>query len=480
MHFHKVTHILGLLLICLSAFMLLPVPFSLYYGESDAPAFLISAAISFVVGLIAYKATRLDGDLRPKEDFAIVTFAWLTLSFFGSLPFVLSGAIPSETDAFFETISGFTTTGASILTDIEHLPHGILFWRSLTHWIGGMGIIVLSLVILPFLGISGMPLFKAEIPGPVADKLAPRITETAKILWGVYMLFTVVETFLLMLGGLSFFDAICHTFGTMATGGYSTRNASVGAYHSLYLDSVITFFMLLAGTNFALHYRFLKGDFRAYIRNHEFLFFIGLIGVVTLFLCFDTFFVYDRDPVATLQKTLFQVASILTTTGYATADYEQWSPSSEFALLVLMMVGGCAGSTSGGIKIMRIHLLAKFVLSELRRHLHPQAVIPVRMNGVPVPKEVVTNVLGYFIFFILLFLLGVLAMSLLGLDMLSAFGAVAATLGNVGPGLGSVGPTDNYAHLPAAGKWLLSFFMLLGRLEIFTVIVLFSPDAWRK
>jgi trk system potassium uptake protein TrkH len=294
------------------------------------------------------------------------------------------------------------------------------------------------------------------------------------------MLFTVVETFLLMLGGLSFFDAICHTFGTMATGGYSTRNASVGAYHSLYLDSVITFFMLLAGTNFALHYRFLKGDFRAYIRNHEFLFFIGLIGVVTLFLCFDTFFVYDRDPVATLQKTLFQVASILTTTGYATADYEQWSPSSEFALLVLMMVGGCAGSTSGGIKIMRIHLLAKFVLSELRRHLHPQAVIPVRMNGVPVPKEVVTNVLGYFIFFILLFLLGVLAMSLLGLDMLSAFGAVAATLGNVGPGLGSVGPTDNYAHLPAAGKWLLSFFMLLGRLEIFTVIVLFSPDAWRK
>ncbi len=328
----------------------------------------------------------------------MVTFAWLTLSFFGSFPFVLSGAIPSETDAFFETISGFTTTGASILTDSEHLPHGILFWRSLTHWIGGMGIIVLSLVILPFLGIGGMQLFKAEIPGPVADKLAPRITETAKILCSVYMLFTVIETLLLMLGGLSFFDAICHTFGTMATGGYSTQNASVGAYHSFYIDGVITFFMLLAGTNFALHYRFLKGDFRAHIRNHEFLFFIGLVGLITLFICCDTFFVYDKDPIATLQKTLFQVASILTTTGYATADYELWSPSSEFTLFMLMIVGGCAGSTSGGIKIMRIHLLAKFVLNELRRHLHPQAVVPVRMNGEPVSREVVTNVLGYFIF----------------------------------------------------------------------------------
>jgi trk system potassium uptake protein TrkH len=464
----------------LAAAMLLPIPFSLYYGETDYQALLISAGITLVVGFIGFKSTRFAKDLRPKEGFAVVTFGWLSFSLFGSLPFLFSGAIPSFTNAFFETISGFTTTGASILTDIERLPHGILFWRSLTHWIGGMGIIVLSLAILPFLGVGGMQLFKAEVPGPVADRLTPRITETAKILWGVYVLLSAAEAGLLMLGGMDLFDALCHTFGTMATGGYSTRNASIAAYNSAYIDYVVIFFMVLAGTNFSLHYRFLKRDFRAYFRNTEFLFFLSIIGMATVIVFADTFFNQYQNAAVALRKTLFQVVSILTTTGYSTEDYEKWSFGSQFILFVMMFMGGCAGSTGGGMKIMRIHLLVKFVFSEITRLLHPHAVVPVRIGQTAVPREVATNVLGFFVLSMLIFILGVLVMSTMGLDMATSFGAVAASLWNIGPGLGAVGPADNYAHIPLLGKWILGFLMLMGRLEVFTVIILFSPSYWRK
>ena len=480
MHFGSVIHILSFLLIFLGIAMLLPIPFSLAFGDGDHPAFLISAAITTLSGLLGFKFTRFDLDLRPKEGFAVVTFAWLILSLFGCLPFLLSGAIPSFTDAFFETISGFSTTGASILRDIEGLPHGVLFWRSLTHWIGGMGIIVLSLAILPFLGVGGMQLFKAEIPGPVVDKLTPRITGTAKILWGVYVLISALETLLLWLGGMDLFDSLCHTFGTMATGGFSTRNASIGAYQSAYIDYVIVFFMILAGTNFSLHFRFLRGDLRTYWRNPEFLIFLSLIGLATVVIGLDTFFNnYGQAPLA-LRKTLFQVVSILTTTGYGTADYEQWGYHSQFILFVFMFFGGCAGSTGGGMKIMRIHLLIKFVFSEIIRLVHPRAVVPVRLGQTAVPREVAANILGFFILFILLFVVGVLVMAAMGLDLATSAGAVAATLGNIGPGLGDVGPTDNYGHIPALGKWVLCGFMLLGRLEIYTVLVLFSPSFWRK
>ncbi|UCG53833.1 MAG: TrkH family potassium uptake protein [Candidatus Latescibacterota bacterium] len=460
--------------------MLLPIAFSFYYGDGDYQALLISAGITLVFGFVTYKVTRFAQDLRPKEGFAIVTFGWLSFSLFGCLPFLLSGAIPSFTDAFFETMSGFTTTGASILSDIEELPHGILFWRSLTHWIGGMGIIVLSLAILPFLGIGGMQLFKAEVPGPVADKLTPRITETAKILWGVYVLISAAEVVLLWLGGMDLFESLCHTFGTMATGGFSTRNASIGSYGSAYIDYVVIFFMILAGTNFALHYRFIKGDFRAYFRSQEFLFFLSIIGIAAVIIGIDTFSHHYKDVPLTLQKTLFQVVALLTTTGYGTADYEQWSFTSQFVLFVLMFLGGCAGSTGGGMKIMRIHLLVKFVFSEITRLLHPHAVKPVRIGPNAIPRDVVSNVLGFFITFMLLFILGVLVMSALGLDMATSFGAVAATINNIGPGLGGVGPTDNYAGIPLVGKWVLAFLMLVGRLEVFTVIILFSPSYWRK
>lgn len=480
MRFGSVIHIMGFLMVFLSVAMVIPVPFSLYYGDRDYLALLLASGITLVCGILAFLFTRFDQELRPKEGFAIVALGWLVFSLFGSLPFVISGSIPSFTDAFFETMSGFTTTGATILTDIQALPHGLLFWRSLTHWIGGMGIIVLSLAILPFLGVGGMQLFKAEVPGPVADKLTPRITETAKILWGVYLLLSAVETILLMLAGMNLFDALCHTFGTMATGGFSTRNASVGAYNSALIDFIIIFFMILAGTNFSLHFRFLRGDWRVYFRNVEFRFFMAIIGIALLLVGADTFRNHYSDPFEGLQKTLFQVVSILTTTGFGTADYEEWAFSSQFVLFTLMFIGGCAGSTGGGLKVVRIFILFKFVFSEIVRLLHPHAVVPVRIGRTVVPRDVMGNILGLFVLFMIIFVTGVFVMAALGLDIDSAFGAVAACLGNIGPGLGSVGPTDNYAHVPTAGKWVLAALMLMGRLEVFTVIILFSPTFWKK
>ncbi len=480
MHFSSVVHILGLLLMFLAAAMLLPIPFSLYYGDTDSTALLISAFITLLMGFLAYRFGKFQQDLRPKEGFAVVSLGWVALSVYGSLPFIISGVIPSFTDAFFETMSGFTTTGATILTDIESLPHGILFWRSLTHWIGGMGIIVLSIAILPFLGVGGMQLFKAEVPGPIADKLTPRITETAKILWVVYALLTFLETALLMFGGMNLFEGLCHAFGTMATGGYSTRNASVGAFGSAYIDYVIIIFMILAGANFSLHYRFLKGDFTAHIKNKEFMIFLSVIAIAAAIIGFDTFIQGELSVGEGIQATLFQTVSILTTTGYGTADYEQWSFGSQVVLFFLMFIGGCAGSTGGGIKVVRIYVLIRFVFSEIIRLIHPHAVVPVRIGKTVVNREVATNVVGFFILYMFIFTLGVFVMSQLGLDVETSFGSVAATLGNIGPGLGGVGPTDNYAHIPVIGKWVLSMLMVMGRLELFTVIILFSPTFWRK
>lgn len=480
MQIKHVLHILGFLLMFLAGAILLPVPFSLYYGDGQYIYFIVTSGITFLAGFTSFKLTGLERDVRAREGFAIVTLGWISFSLFGCLPFVLSGYIPSFTDAFFETMSGFTTTGATILTDIEKMPPGLLFWRSLTHWLGGMGIIVLSLAVLPFLGVGGMQLFKAEVPGPVPDKLTPRVTQTAKILWSVYILISALETVLLMVGGMNLFEALSHTFGTMATGGFSIRNASIGHYQNPFIQYVIIFFMLVAGTNFSLHYRFLRRDFKSYFKNNEFLFFLGLIGIALLFIGYDTLTHHFPNPEEAFRKTLFQVVSILTTTGYGTADYEQWAFSSQFILFLFMFIGGCAGSTGGGMKIIRLYVLLKFVSTELRRLLHPKAVIPVRVGQTVIPRDVVTNVLGFFVLMILLFVSGVILMSGLGLDLESAFGAIAATLGNIGPGLGSVGPTDNYAHIPLPGKWVLTFFMLAGRLEIFTVLILFAPSFWKK
>ncbi len=480
MNIKAVVHILGALLFFLGLSMLFPLGFSLYFGDGDATALGSSALISMAAGLLAWSTMKVEQELGIRDSFAVVTLGWVVMAAFGALPFLLSGTVDSPTDAYFETMSGMTTTGATILTDIEGIPRGILFWRSLTHWLGGMGIIVLSLAILPMLGVGGMQLFKAEVPGPVSDKLSPRVQSTAKILWGVYVLFSGIETVLLMAGGMSFFDSLCHAFGTMATGGFSTKNMSIGHFDSAYLDFVIIIFMLIAGTNFALHYRFLKGNWKCYLQDKEFLFYISIVGIATLIIGLDIGIRTYDDIGLSIRAALFQSASITTTTGFGTADFEGWSYLSQFMLFGLMFVGGCAGSTGGSIKNIRVILLFKQSIVELKRLIHPEAVIPVRLGGRSIPADVVGNVLSFFIVYMFSFFAATLIMSLLGLDIVSALTAAAATLGNIGPGLGSIGPTDNYAHIPTAGKWVLSVCMLLGRLELFTVLVLFTPEFWRK
>jgi trk system potassium uptake protein TrkH len=460
--------------------MLTPAPFALYYADGALPSLLLSAGITAGIGQGMRRASKITGDLRAKEGFAIVTFGWLLFSFFGSLPFMVSGAIPSFTDAFFETISGFTTTGASILSNVEAMPPSLLFWRALTQWLGGMGFIVLSLAILPFLGVGGMQLFRAEVPGPVADRLTPRITQTAKILWGVYVLFSLIQTLLLLLGGMSLLDALCHTFATMATGGFSTRNASVGAYQSAYIDWVIIIFMFIAGVNFSLHYRALRGDVKVYRFDREFVLYTGIVLVATALVFVSNLLYLYTDSERALRDAFFQVVSIQTTTGFATADYELWSFFAQYLLLMLMFVGGSAGSTAGGIKVIRLYLVVKFIMNEFTRLLHPQAVVSVRVRRAPVSREIVTNVVGFFALYIAFFVVGVAVITLFGQDLETAIGAVAATLGNVGPGLGNVGPMDNYGFLPDVSKWTLSILMLLGRLELFTVAILLTPAYWRR
>jgi len=480
MNYNAVIKILSSLLLFLAASLIPPASIAFYYQEGDFIAFLITIGLSLIIGLVGYFRTKLLRELRPKESFLIVTAGWLLFAVIGALPFTISGFIPSYTDAFFETMSGFTTTGASILTNIEALPHGLLFWRSFTHWLGGMGIILLSLAILPLLGVGGMQLFKAEVPGPTHDKLTPRIKNTANLLWGVYVLISSAETLLLKLAGMNWFDAICHTFGTMATGGFSTKNVSVGHYQNAFIDYIIIIFMIIAGMNFTLHYYALRGKPQRYFKDSEAKYFLGIILIATFLIGIDVWRVSGHQFFKTLQYSLFQVVSIITTTGFATADYEQWSKFSQVVLFFIMFFGGCAGSTGGGMKIIRVLILIKIGINEIKKLIHPQAVFTVRIGNMPVSREIAANISGFFLFYTMLTVLGVLFMSALGLDLETAFGSVAANINNIGPGLGLVGPMDNYAAIPMAGKWCLSFLMLAGRLEIFTVIILFTFSFWKK
>ncbi|MGB7294104.1 MAG: TrkH family potassium uptake protein [Candidatus Aminicenantales bacterium] len=479
MNFRAVVAIQGLLLVFQGLFMLLPIAFSLNYRDDDVVPILISAGITLAVGLLLRLLGRFQGELRLKDSFATVSFGWVFAALFGALPFFISGYIPSFTNAFFEAMSGFTTTGATILTEVEALPHGLLFWRSLTHWLGGMGIIVLSLAILPLLGVGGMQLYKAEIPGPTPDKLTPRIRQTTTSLWGVYVLLSVVETGLLMAGGLSLFDGLCHTFGTMATGGFSTKTAGIGYFGSVYLETVIIVFMVLAGTNFALHFHSIKGRPSAYWKSEEFRFYLGIMLFFTALMTIANALAFFPKVLESFRHSVFQAVSITTTTGFTTFDFGQWPAAARIILLVLMFVGGSAGSTGGSIKILRIMILVKQGKAELTKLLHPRAVVSVRVDGQPVQPPVVINILSFIFLYIIIFVAASLIMSLLGLDLVSAFSSVAATLGNVGPGLGTVGPAANYLHVPVIGKWILAFCMLAGRLEIYTVLVLFTREFWK-
>jgi len=472
-------NILGLLLLIEGVSMLLPVGVSLYFQEGDLLALTISSGISITLGTLAWLLTqRGDKTISKREGYIIVSIVWVIFSLFGSLPFVISGHIPSYTNAFFETISGFTTTGASILNDVEALPHGLLFWRSMTQWLGGMGIIVLSLAILPVFGFGGMQLFIAEVPGPTPDKFHPRVKETAKRLWVIYVIFTLSETFLLTLGEMNLFDAACHSFTTMATGGYSTKQASI-AYFSPYSQYIITLFMFLAGTNFALSYYGMHFQFDKVLKNEEFRFYVGfLLGftiLITAMLWFGDFLPFEES----FRHAVFQVVSITTTTGYVTTDYIQWAPFLVVIIFMLMFLGGSGGSTGGSIKIVRVALLIKNSALELKRLLHPNAILPVRLNKKSIEPQIITNILAFVVLYMMLLAGSTIVMSTMGYDLDSSIGSVAATLGNIGPGIGAVGPVENYAHIPVFGKWFLSFLMLVGRLELFTVLILFSPTFWK-
>jgi trk system potassium uptake protein TrkH len=423
--------------------------------------------------------TMAPTELTVREGFLTVTLSWVSLALFGSFPFIFSGAIPSITDAFFETMSGFTTTGSSILTNIEIIPKSLLVWRNMTQWLGGMGVIALAVAVFPFLGVGGAQLFKAEIPGPTKDKISPRISETAKILWWVYLIFTAAETVLLMFGGLNFFDSLCVTFGTMATGGFAPVNASIAEYRSAYVDYITIFFMLVAGTNFNLHFWALRGKPVYYIRNSEFRFFYCVILASVILIMAARLVGGMGFSEELFRGSLFQVVSIVTTTGFVTENYELWPFFTQFVLLLLMFIGGCASSTGGAIKNVRIYVLFKYIGCELKKLFHPRGVFPIKMENKVVPENIVLNIMGFIALYSIIFVFGVLTMTFLGLNLDTAIGSVAATLGNVGPGLGSVGPIENYAHIPVVGKWVLSFLMMAGRLEIYTVLVIFTPHFWR-
>lgn len=452
-----------------------------YFNESAWPliiSFLITGGTGGLIWLILGKKTKKG--IGKREGYLIVALSWVVVSLFGALPYIFSNSIPSFTNAFFETISGFTTTGATILTDIEVIPKSILYWRAMTHWLGGMGIIVLTVAILPFLGIGGMQLFIAEMPGITPDKLHPRITATAKRLWGIYVLFTLLETIILWVGEMNFFDAICHAFATMATGGFSTKNDSIASF-APFTQYVIIGFMILAGTNFTLHYLALHSKFNKLMENQEFKVYIGIIIIVSLMITTGlVIFNMNESLEASFRNALFTVVSILTTTGFVTADYLLWPTFLWIMVFMLMFIGGSAGSTGGGIKIVRHLLLVKNSWIELKRAIHPQAVIPVKFNAKSVPQQIIFNVMAFFLLYMMIFATGVVVMAFIGYDFETSIGSVAASLGNIGPGIGGVGPVDNYAFFTPFAKWFLSFLMLLGRLELFTVLIVISPAFWKS
>ncbi len=543
--------ILGVLLVALGATMWVPALVGLAYGEAAWQAFATVATAALVGGWVLWKGFKPKDEIRVREGFAIVALAWFVLSLVGALPWVMTGTLDRFADAFFEVMSGFTTTGATILGGsdtpaIEAVPNAFLLWRSLTHWLGGMGIIVLTIAVLPMLGVGGMQLFKAEVPGPSADKLTPRVTETAKRLWAIYVALTALQV-VALLPAMSLFDAINHAMATLATGGFSTENGSVGQYDSAYVDWVITVFMVLAGMNFALHYRLLHRDWAA-TNNEELKVYFAIIAGATVFLTLvlwtptgdllpspvtldgeivtqqvvdevvsegavldealtedaqragaetmgagaeaadalatrdergRTVLRYDSFPDA-LRYGAFQAASIITTTGFGTADYEVWPPLALVILFALFFVGGMAGSTGGGVKVVRVLLILKNSFRELRQLVHPQAILPIRLDHRVVPEGIVRNVLSFVVFYIGLVGLGTLMLGFLGLDIWSAFSATFSCVGNVGPAFGAMGPTENYTHVPVAGKWILSVLMMAGRLEIFTVLLLFTPGFWKR
>ncbi len=484
MHKKFVLNIISRILLIVCFVMLAPLGWAFLANPNSREVFVFVATIAFgmtVAGIcrVFLRIKKTDYEkMNIKDALAIVGLSWICLSAYGALPLFFSGAVPSFTDAFFEVVSGFTTTGATIITDVEALPRGILFWRSLTHWLGGMGIIVLCLALLPALGQSAFHLYRAEAPGIAVERVEPRIKETAKILWSVYFLLSLAETLLLMFGGMTFYESLCHTFGTMATGGFSTRNASIGAFNA-YTQWVITVFMFLAGANFMLHYQALRGNIKSYLKSEEFRAYLGILLVGTIFFSM-ILFMMGPEPFS-FRAAAFQVTSILTTTGYTTVDFDLWPHVLRFGLILLMFIGGCGGSTGGGMKVVRILLTFKMAINSVVQMVFPNAVIPLKCDNNPLPNRQVTTVLSYFIVYILLFFIGSFLFILFErCDLATGFSATIAALSNIGPGLVKVGATQNYAWISIPGKWLLIFLMLAGRLELYAVLILIFPSTWKK
>ncbi|OQY27522.1 MAG: hypothetical protein B6244_10440 [Candidatus Cloacimonetes bacterium 4572_55] len=498
MNYKIVSKLTGLLILFLAICMIFSLLWSVWYSEWNvAFSFLYTILICIILGggLVWYGAGTEEEVLR-KEGMAVVGIGWLLSGIIGSLPFILSHTFRFQTiegvqienglfsqiiNSLFETLSGFTTTGSTVLTNIEIVPKGLLFWRSFTHWLGGMGIIVLFIAILPMLGAGAKRLFKSEVPGPIPEGLRPRIKTTALILWGIYMAISAVQTIAYLLAGMDFFDALCHTFGTMATGGFSPYNASIGHYQSAWIEYITVVFMVVAGINFGLYFQVIRGDYKTIFKDSEMRVFFGIVALGTFLIMFDTMRhqIFD-NLIDSFRYVWFQVVSIITTTGYGTSDFNTWPPFSKLALITLMFFGASSGSTGGGMKIIRLMILVKLAYYQIYKTFHPQSVVTLKIGGKPIGQDVIDGVTGLFIIGMSIFVASTLAMGMLGLDIVTATTSVAATLWNIGPGLEKVGSIENFAHIPNAGKILLTFCMLLGRLEFYTILALLLPTFWRN
>lgn len=476
-----ILHVIGLLLVLESLFMLLPLLVSIIYSEKNFYFHIIlSATITFLFGGALWYLNRdPDKDIGKREGYLIASLIWIVYSVFGALPYFLSGYIPNFTNAFFETMSGFTTTGASVLADVESLPKGLLFWRSMTHLIGGIGILVLSIVVLPIFGTGSMYLYGAEASSVSTGKLHPKIKDTASRLLWIYIAFVILLTGLLFLGGMNIFDSICHSFGTIASGGFSTKNASLINY-SPYIQYVVSVFMIVAAINFNLHYFLLKGYFKKFFQNEELKLFLSIIGGAVLVIGLSLFFIHDYSAEKSFRDAFFNVTSIISTTGFANTDYMLWTPFIWFIIFFLLFIGGCAGSTAGGIKVVRYILLIRNIPVQFRKLLHERGVIAARLNGESVSEELIFRTLAFFIIYLFIWVLSTFLLMVTGLPFLDSMGAAAASMSCTGPGLGSVGPVGNYSHLTDFATWVLSFDMLAGRLEIFSFLILFTPFFWKN
>ncbi len=480
-NFKTIIRIIGILLLLETVMFLACSGISFYYKESDMLDFWTAGGITAGAGLLlAALGKGGERQLTRRDGYVLVSFAWIAFSLFGMLPFYIGGYIPDITNAFFETMSGFSSTGATILDDIESLPHGILFWRSMTQWIGGLGIIMFTIAVLPIFGVSGLQVFAAEASGPTHDKVHPRIGVTAKWIWSIYAGITALLVGLLMLGGMDWFDSICHAFATTGTGGFSTKQASVAYYNSPYIEYVISIFMFISGINFTLLLLFVNRKFKKFIGDAELRFYFGSVSLFTAVIAIVLYYTSSMGIEESFRKSLFQVISIQTSTGFATDDYMRWTPVLWGMFTIIMLMGACAGSTTGGLKCIRMVILTKVSRNEFKHILHPNAVLPVRINKQVIPPSIVSTVLAFCFIYIVIIIIGTLLMMAMGVGAEESLGCVISSISNMGPGLGETGPSYSWNALPDAAKWLSSFLMLLGRLELFTVLLLFTPDFWKR